>query len=39
MFSICYTYRPVVQQRVQTVAATFINKGYDAVTATHQAYG
>ena len=33
------TYRPVVQERVQTLATTFVNKGYDAVTATHQAYG
>jgi DHA2 family multidrug resistance protein len=32
-------YRPVVQERVQTLATTFVNKGYDAVTATHQAYG
>jgi MFS transporter, DHA2 family, multidrug resistance protein len=32
-------YRPVVQERVQALAATFANKGYDAVTATQQAYG
>jgi len=32
-------YRPVVQERVQTLSATFANKGYDVVTATHQAYG
>ena len=32
-------YRPVVQERVQTLATTFVNKGYDAVTATNQAYG
>ena len=32
-------YRPVVQERVQTLATTFFNKGYDAVTATHQALG
>jgi DHA2 family multidrug resistance protein len=32
-------YRPVVQERVQTLATTFFNKGYDAVTATHQAFG
>ena len=32
-------YRPVVQERVQALAATFVNKGYDAVTATQQAYG
>jgi DHA2 family multidrug resistance protein len=32
-------YRPVVQERVQTLSTTFFNKGYDAVTATHQAFG
>jgi DHA2 family multidrug resistance protein len=32
-------YRPVVQERVQALTTTFLNKGYDAVTATHQAYG
>jgi DHA2 family multidrug resistance protein len=32
-------YRPVVQERVQTLSATFANKGYDVVTAIHQAYG
>jgi MFS transporter, DHA2 family, multidrug resistance protein len=32
-------YRPVVQERVQSLAATFVNKGYDAATATQQAYG
>jgi DHA2 family multidrug resistance protein len=32
-------YRPVVQERVHTLATTFFNKGYDAVTATNQAYG
>ena len=32
-------YRPVVQERVQNLSATFANKGYDVVTATHQAYG
>ncbi|MGA8660006.1 MAG: hypothetical protein WB586_28135 [Chthoniobacterales bacterium] len=32
-------YRPVVQERVRTFATTFVNKGYDAVTETHQAYG
>jgi MFS transporter, DHA2 family, multidrug resistance protein len=28
-----------VQERVQTLTATFVNKGHDAVTATHQAFG
>jgi hypothetical protein len=28
-----------VQGRVQALAATFANKGYDAVTATQQSYG
>lgn len=32
-------YRPVVQERVQALAATFVNKGYDAARATQQAYG
>ena len=31
-------YRPIVADRVQAIATTFINKGYDSVTATHQAY-
>lgn len=31
-------YRPVVHERVQALAATFVNKGYDAVTAKQQAY-
>jgi DHA2 family multidrug resistance protein len=31
-------YRSVVQERVQTLATTFVSKGYDAVTATSQAY-
>ena len=31
-------YRPVVPERVQTYAANFVNKGYDAVTAKQQAY-
>ena len=32
------SYRPVVQDRVQALTTTFVNKGYDTVTATHQAY-
>jgi hypothetical protein len=26
-------YRPVVRERVQTLATTFVNKGYDAVSS------
>jgi len=33
------TYRPVVQDRVTYLSTIFVNKGYDAVTATQQAYG
>jgi len=32
------TYRPVVHERVQSLAANFMSKGYDAVTAKQQAY-
>jgi MFS transporter, DHA2 family, multidrug resistance protein len=32
-------YRPAVHERVQALAATFVNKGYETVTATQQAYG
>ena len=32
------SYRPVVEDRVQALTATFVNKGYDTVTATQQAY-
>jgi DHA2 family multidrug resistance protein len=30
-------YRPVVHERVQSLANTFMSKGYDAVTAKRQA--
>ena len=33
------TYRPIVQERVTYLSTIFLNKGYDAVTATQQAYG
>jgi DHA2 family multidrug resistance protein len=33
------TYRPIVQERVSYLSTIFLNKGYDAVTATQQAYG
>jgi DHA2 family multidrug resistance protein len=33
------SFRPVVQDRVDSLTAVFVNKGYDAVTATQQAYG
>ena len=33
------SYRPVVHERVQSLAAHFMSKGYDAVTAKQQAYG
>jgi DHA2 family multidrug resistance protein len=31
-------YRPVVHERVQSLANTFMSKGYDAVTAKQQAF-
>ena len=31
-------YRPLVADRVQALTAVFVNKGYDSVTATQQAY-
>jgi MFS transporter, DHA2 family, multidrug resistance protein len=31
-------YRPVVQERLQTLSAAFVSKGYDSVAATQQAY-
>jgi len=32
------SYRPVVADRLQALSAVFVDKGYDAVTATQQAY-
>jgi DHA2 family multidrug resistance protein len=32
------SYRPVVADRVQALTTAFVNKGYDSVTATQQAY-
>jgi hypothetical protein len=31
-------YRPLVADRVQALTTVFVNKGYDSVTATQQAY-